>query len=212
MLNDDLLPIVKFASNQDNEKPMIKIAIFASGNGSNAQRIIEYFQSSRSIRVAMVLSNNPDAPVLERSRKLGVPAEVFSRVEFYETDKIPAILRKNGISFLILAGFLWLVPGNLLKTFSGKIINIHPALLPKYGGKGMYGMKVHQAVIESGDKESGISIHTVNEKYDEGQILFQAKCSVESGDTAETLAMKIHELEHQYFPKVIEEEVLGNRQ
>ena len=211
MLNDSFLPFVKFASNQDFENSMIKIAIFASGNGTNAQRIIEYFQSSGPVSVSMVLSNNPGAFVLERARKLCVPVTVFSRNEFYETERIPVLLKKNKIAFLVLAGFLWLVPENLLKTYSGKIINIHPALLPKYGGKGMYGMKVHQAVIDARDKESGITVHLVNENYDEGDIIFQAKCKVESQDTADTLAVKIHELEHQYFPKVIEEVVLGNR-
>ena len=190
---------------------MIKIAIFASGNGTNAQRIIEYFQSSGPVSVSMVLSNNPGAFVLERARKLCVPVTVFSRNEFYETERIPVLLKKNKIAFLVLAGFLWLVPENLLQIYSGKIVNIHPALLPKYGGKGMYGMKVHQAVIDAGDKESGISIHTVNERYDEGKILFQAKCKVEPLDTAESLAMKIHDLEYQYFPKVIEELLLGSR-
>jgi phosphoribosylglycinamide formyltransferase 1 len=191
---------------------MIKIAIFASGSGTNAQRIIEYFQSSGSISVSMVLSNNPDAFVLQRARKLGVPVTVFSRNEFYETDRIPGLLQSLQVSFLVLAGFLWLIPENLLKAYPGKILNIHPALLPKYGGKGMYGMKVHQALIDAGDKESGITVHRVNEQYDEGDILFQAKCKVDPMDTAETLAMKIHELEHRYYPKVIEEVVLGKRQ
>jgi len=190
---------------------MEKIAIFASGSGTNAQRIIEYFRSSQFIQVAMVLSNNPEAFVLERSRKLEIPAVVFTRNEFYETSKILDLLNKQQVSFLVLAGFLWLVPENLLKAYPGKILNIHPALLPKYGGKGMYGMKVHQAVIASGDKETGISIHSVNECYDEGQILFQARCKVDPEDTPESLAMKIHALEYKYFPKVIEEVVLGTR-
>lgn len=187
---------------------MEQIAIFASGTGTNARRIIEYFSPSQSIRVAMVLTNNPDATVLEKSRQLSVPTGVFSRNEFYETDKILNLLSEQKVTFLVLAGFLWLVPGNLLKAYPGKILNIHPALLPKYGGKGMYGMKVHQAVIAAGDKESGISIHSINEKYDEGEILFQEKCTVDSGDTPEMLAGKIHQLEYEFYPKVIEDFIL----
>ena len=191
---------------------MENIAIFASGNGTNAQRIIEYFQSSKFIRVALVLSNNPNAYVLDRSLKLGVPATIFSRNDFYETNKIIDLLTQYEVSFLVLAGFLWLIPGNLLQAYPDKILNIHPALLPNYGGKGMYGMKVHQAVIASGDKESGISIHVVNERYDEGQILYQARCKVDNKDTPESLAMKIHALEFMHFPKVIEAVVMKSRQ
>ena len=190
---------------------MEKIAIFASGSGTNAQRIIEYFQSAQLIRVALVLSNNPTAYVLDRSRKLEVPIAVFSRNELYETNKILDLLTEHEVSFLVLAGFLWLVPENLLKAYTDKILNVHPALLPKYGGKGMYGMKVHAAVIASGDKESGISIHSVNANYDEGQILFQVRCKVDPEDTPESLAIKVHQLEHQFYPKVIEEVILGIR-
>ncbi len=191
---------------------MEKIAIFASGSGTNAQRIIEYFQSAQLIRVALVLSNNPTAYVLDRSRKLEVPIAVFSRNELYETNKILDLLTEHEVSFLVLAGFLWLVPENLLKAYTDKILNVHPALLPKYGGKGMYGMKVHAAVIASGDKESGISIHSVNANYDEGQILFQVRCKVDPEDTPESLAIKVHQLEHQFYPKVIEEVILSIRQ
>ena len=183
---------------------MPRIAIFASGNGSNAQRIIEYFRGHASISVNLVLTNKPDAFVLTRVEKLGVPAMVFDRSTFYESNRIPELLMKKNIDFLVLAGFLWLIPQNILSSYPGRIINIHPALLPKYGGKGMYGMKVHETVIASGDTESGITIHFVNENYDEGSIIFQAKCAISAQDTLENLAEKIHQLEYRYFPEVIE--------
>ena len=191
---------------------MIKIAIFASGSGTNAQRITEYFrEKSALITVDLILSNKPDAWVLERARTLSVSCVSFSRHEFYESNRIPDLLKEHTIEYVILAGFLWLVPDSLLKAYSGRILNIHPALLPGYGGKGMYGMKVHEAVISNGDKESGISIHLVNEHYDEGQILFQSKCSIEKTDTPESLAERIHALEYRYFPEVIEEYILRNK-
>ena len=188
---------------------MKHIVIFASGSGSNAQRIIEYFNGHKEVTISLVLSNKPDAFVLDRAKTLGVESVVFTRHEFYETDHVLSILQNSSIDFIILACFLWLIPPDLLQAYSGKIINIHPALLPKYGGKGMYGMKVHEAVIAAGEKESGITIHYVNEKYDEGQIIFQAKCSIEPGDTPEILAGSIHELEYRYFPEVIENAVLN---
>jgi phosphoribosylglycinamide formyltransferase 1 len=188
---------------------MKKIAIFASGNGTNAQRIIEYFQGSHQISIEMILSNNCDAYVLERARKAKIPTVCFSRKDFYESNFILDILTVQGIAFIVLAGFLWLIPEYLLHAYKGNIINIHPALLPKYGGKGMYGMRVHEAVIQSGDDESGITIHQVNKNYDEGQIIFQEKCPVEPGDTPGSLAEKIHRLEYKYFPMVIESLVLG---
>jgi phosphoribosylglycinamide formyltransferase-1 len=181
-----------------------KIAIFASGSGTNAQRIIEYFSGNPEITVSLVLSNKPDAYVLERAKKLKVPPVVFNRHTFTETDDIPGLLKKEGIVFIVLAGFLWLVPLNLIRAYRGRIINIHPALLPKYGGKGMYGERVHEAVLQSGDKESGISIHYVNEKYDEGSIIFQAKCEVRPDDTPDSLAQRIHQLEYKHYPEVIE--------
>jgi phosphoribosylglycinamide formyltransferase 1 len=183
---------------------MKKLAIFASGSGTNAQRIIEYFKGHPEISVSIVLSNKPDASVLQRAKSLSVESMVFSRKEFYETNLVLQKLYDINIDFIILAGFLWLIPEIVLDAYNGKIINIHPALLPKYGGKGMYGMRVHEAVLQSGDKESGITIHYVNEKYDDGQILFQAKCAVDLNDTPESLAARIHELEYTYFPKVIE--------
>jgi phosphoribosylglycinamide formyltransferase 1 len=184
---------------------MVRIVIFASGSGTNAQRITEYIRGSSSgLTVDMILSNNPHAYVLERAKNLGVPTHVFSRSDLYESDKVLELLLKRRIDYLVLAGFLWMVPGNLLKAFPGKILNIHPALLPKYGGKGMYGMKVHEAVIAAGEKESGISIHLVNEKYDDGRIIFQARCSVDPGETGDSLARKIHYLEYEHFPREIE--------
>jgi phosphoribosylglycinamide formyltransferase-1 len=187
-----------------NEFTMPRLAIFASGNGTNAQRIIEYFAGHPTISINLILSNNPGAFVLHRAKNLGVPAEVFNRAAFYETHDVAEKLEANHIDFLILAGFLWLIPGNIISGYPGRIINIHPALLPKYGGKGMYGMKVHEAVIAAGDPESGITIHYVDEYYDEGRIIFQAKCIVNARDTAEDLAEKVHQLEYRYFPEVIE--------
>jgi phosphoribosylglycinamide formyltransferase 1 len=186
-----------------------KIAIFASGSGTNAQRIIEFFSGNPEITVSLIFSNKPDAYVLERAKKLKVPSVVFDRHTFTETDDIPNLLKKERIDFIVLAGFLWLVPLNLIRAYPGRIINIHPALLPKYGGKGMYGERVHEAVIQSGDKESGISIHYVNEKYDEGNIIFQAKCKVLPDDTPESLAQRIHQLEYKHYPEVIEKLIKG---
>lgn len=183
---------------------MIKLALFASGNGSNAQRIAEYFRNSGEIRIELILSNKPDAFVLERAFALGIPSVVFNREDFYTTHKVTPILKQKCIDWIILAGFLWMIPQDILEIWSGRIINIHPALLPSYGGKGMYGMKVHEAVISAGETESGITIHHVNDKYDEGEIIFQAKCPVLPGDTAESLAAKVHQLEYEHFPRVIE--------
>jgi len=188
---------------------MINIAIFASGSGTNAQRITEYFrEKSGPVVVELILSNRPDAFVLERARNLGITGISFTRDEFLESEHIPDLLKDHNIEYLVLAGFLWLVPVSLLKAYPGRILNIHPALLPAYGGKGMYGMKVHESVIANHDKESGISIHLVNERYDEGQILFQARCSIDRTDTPENLAEKIHSLEYKYFPQVIENYIL----
>jgi len=185
------------------------IAIFASGSGTNAERIILHFKESKTGKVKLLLSNKSNAYALVRAEKNGIPTYVFSRDEFYNTDNVINLLLKQEIDLVVLAGFLWLVPVNLIRAFPDKMINIHPALLPKYGGKGMYGMYVHQAVIDSGDSESGISIHYVNEKYDEGKIIFQAKCEVTKVDTPESLAQKIHQLEYEYFPKVIEELIIN---
>ncbi len=183
---------------------MKKIAIFASGSGTNAQNIIEYFKQNDNISVVMVLSNKENAYVLERAKKLNVPAIVFNKEQFYETEYVSDLLRDKKIDLIVLAGFLWLIPGNLIQAFTDKIVNIHPALLPEYGGKGMYGMNVHKAVLENKEKESGISIHFVNENYDEGKIIFQAKFKIEPSDTPEDVARKAHQLEYEHYPKVIE--------
>lgn len=190
---------------------MHRIAIFASGSGTNAERIVTYFREHPSIEVALILSNKADAYVLERARNLGIPVAVFDRQQFRDSDIVLNILKNNRIDFIVLAGFLWLVPNHLLDTFHGRILNIHPALLPKYGGKGMYGMNVHEAVIASGDTESGITIHQVNERYDRGDIVFQARCPVLPGDTPETLANRVHLLEYEYYPIVIEQQLTVHR-
>ena len=187
------------------------IALFASGSGTNVQNIAEYFKDHSSIVVSVVLSNNKDAYVLERARNLGIPSMVFSREDFYKSDKIIQLLTDQEIDLIVLAGFLWLVPDNILQAYSGRIINIHPALLPKYGGKGMYGERVHQAVKDSGDTLSGISIHYVDEHYDEGQIIFQATCEVTPDDTPETIAHKVHKLEYEHYPKIIEKLLTADR-
>ena len=204
-----ILCFLTFAGDNSHQLYMIRIAIFASGSGTNAQRITEYFRErSAPIVVDLILSNKPEAFVLERARNLGISSVTFSRHEFYESNHIPDLLKEHAIEYVILAGFLWLVPESILKAYPGRILNIHPALLPGYGGKGMYGIKVHEAVISSHDKESGITIHLVNECFDEGQILFQAKCSIEETDTPGSLAEKIHALEYRYFPQVIESFIL----
>lgn len=181
---------------------MIRLAIMASGSGSNAQKIMEYFADNKHIKVVCLLSNKPDAYALQRAEKMNVETFVFNRNQFYETPEVENFLTIRKINLVVLAGFLWLVPEKMVQKF--KIINIHPALLPEYGGKNMYGMKVHEAVIRNREHFSGITIHHVNERYDDGNIIFQAKCRVEESDTAESLAGKIHELEHRYYPEVIE--------
>jgi len=183
---------------------MKNIAIFASGNGSNAEKIIKHFENRADTRVTLVLSNNKNAFVIKRAKNLGVETVTFSKEQFYKTNEILEILNQNNTDLIVLAGFLWLIPGNLLQNFPKRIINIHPALLPKYGGKGMYGEKVHESVIKNGEVESGITIHFVNEFYDEGQIIFQARCLVEPSETIDSLAIKIHALEHEYFPAVVD--------
>ena len=179
-----------------------RIALFASGSGSNAQNIIEYFSENELVEVDSVWTNNPNAYALERAKKFGIDTFVFTKDEFRNSNFVVETLKKRNIDLVILAGFLWLIPANLIQNF--RIINIHPALLPKYGGKGMYGLNVHRAVVENNDSESGISIHFVNEKYDDGEIIFQAKCTVLPTDSPEDVAIKVHELEYKYFPEVIE--------
>lgn len=183
---------------------MKRIAIFASGSGTNAENIAHHFENHKDIRVEMILSNRSDAYVLKRAKQLGIESAVFSRDDMKSPDKLAKLLAARNIDLIVLAGFLWLIPKSLLSAFPKKIINIHPALLPKYGGKKMYGMRVHEAVISEGERESGITIHFVDEIYDHGKVIFQAKCPVESGDTPETLAGKIHELEYKHYPVVLE--------
>jgi len=181
-----------------------RIAIFASGSGSNAQKIMEHFKYHDYVEVSLVLSNNPDAYVLQRADNFEVPTHVFDRHEFYETDEVVKLLEKLKIDLIVLAGFLWLVPANLLRKFPNKIINIHPALLPAYGGKGMYGDRVHQAVLDAHEEESGITIHFANEHFDEGEIIYQARFRIEPGDTLEIIKFKGQQLEHLHYPKIIE--------
>lgn len=183
---------------------MKNIAIFASGSGTNAENLIRFFRTSPLGQVRIVLSNKAGAGVLERAQTFGIESFVFSREQFYHTEEVLEYLIERSIDFIVLAGFLWLVPENLLKHYENKIVNIHPALLPRYGGKGMYGRYVHQAVIDAGDSESGITIHQVNREYDAGDIIFQARCPVDPGETPESLAEKVHELEYKYFPEVVE--------
>lgn len=187
---------------------MIRLAILASGNGTNAQQISEYFAGSDKVKVECIIYNKKDAYVAERARKLGIPAYYQNRKDFYENGAVLNKLRDMKVDWVILAGFLWLVPEDMLKAYPNRVINIHPALLPKYGGKGMYGHHVHEAVIANHEKESGITIHIVDEQYDRGSILFQAKCMLTDKDTPDTLAEKIHLLERDYFPVVIEKTVL----
>jgi phosphoribosylglycinamide formyltransferase 1 len=183
---------------------MTRIAIFASGSGSNAENIANYFSENSDVEISLILTNNPNAFVIERAKNLGIKSHIFSKSDFLENDDILHILHKNDINIIVLAGFLLKIPKNLIKAFPNKIVNIHPALLPKYGGKGMYGDKVHQSVIENKETESGITIHYVNEHYDEGEVIFQAKCEIAPTDTPNDLAAKIHELEYEHFPKVVE--------
>lgn len=181
-----------------------RIAIFASGAGSNAQKIIDHFRGSARVQVALIVCNKPEAGVLSIAQKEGIPVLLIEKERFFRGDAYLPEFKKAGVSFIILAGFLWKVPAALILAFPDRIVNIHPALLPQYGGKGMYGNNVHAAVIAAGDKESGITIHYVNERYDEGATIFQARCPVQPGDTSDTLAQRIHALEHAHYPKVIE--------
>lgn len=182
---------------------MKKIAILASGSGTNAENIAKFFRNSNEVEVSLILTNNPDAGVIRRARKLHIPTLLFDRVSFYESGKVLEILKRMEIDLIVLAGFMMLIPEDLVKTFEGRIVNIHPALLPKYGGKGMYGSFVHEAVVAAGEQETGITIHFVNEHYDEGEIIFQASCPVSPDDSPEDVATKVHALEYKHFPEVI---------
>ena len=184
----------------DNSKRAVNIAIFASGAGSNAKKIIEV---SSTFQVGLIVCNKPEAEVLNIALRNNIPALIIDKERFFNGDNYLPELKKYRIDFIVLAGFLWKMPATIISAYPKKIINIHPALLPKYGGKGMYGNKVHNAVIEAKETESGITIHYVDELYDHGKIIFQAKCAVSDMDTAETLAAKIHELEHRHYPQVL---------
>lgn len=191
--------------NSDQRSNSVRIAIFASGTGSNAQKIIDYFRNSQTIKIALIVCNKPVAGVLNIAKNENIPSVLIEKDRFFGGDAYIAELNRHDISFIVLAGFLWKIPPGLILAFRGKIINIHPALLPSYGGKGMYGNKVHEAVIRAKEKESGISIHYVDEIYDHGDTIFQATCPVLEDDTPETLAQRIHQLEHKYYPRVIAE-------
>jgi phosphoribosylglycinamide formyltransferase-1 len=187
---------------------MRNIAILASGSGTNAENIIKYFSNKNTAKVSLVLSNKRQAMVLKRAEEHNIRTVFFEHKEFYVTGKVLRYLLLYKIDFIVLAGFLWLVPENIIEQFSGRIINIHPALLPGYGGKGMFGEAVHKSVISNHDTESGITIHYVNKFYDKGDIIFQARCNVDPSDTPSSLAERVHALEYQHYPRIIEDLVV----
>ncbi len=211
---------------------MKRIVLFASGSGSNAERIVHYFARRTDVEVTLILSNTPKAGVIERARRgfdrredghrgdghrgdgrnVSVPVVLFDRFTLYNTDRIPQLLQQLDIDLLVLAGFMWLMPSALVQAFAGRIVNIHPALLPKFGGKGMYGHFVHEAVVAARETQSGITIHYVNEHYDEGQIIFQATCPVLPTDTPDDVARNVQTLEHEHYPRVVAEVLAGYRQ
>jgi phosphoribosylglycinamide formyltransferase 1 len=182
-----------------------RIAILASGDGSNAENIIRHFKGNPDISIVMVLSNNPDAFVLKRAAQLKIPAHVFTRQQLRETGEVLGWLQRERVTHIVLAGFLWLVPAQMLELYRERIINIHPALLPRHGGKGMYGSRVHEAVKASGDNETGITIHLVDPRYDEGKIIFQQNCPVSDSDSVEDITNKVRALEQKHYPRVIED-------
>ncbi len=184
---------------------MKRIAIFASGSGSNAQRIAEYFKDNPEVEISLILTNNPQAGVIDRARGLNIPVVIFNKNIFYKTDKIIRLLKDHQTDLVVLAGFMMLIPQEMVSAFPDRIINIHPALLPKYGGKGMYGHFVHEAVVAAKESESGITIHFVNERYDEGAVIFQARCKIDPSDTPEDVAIRVQKLEHEHFPRVVQE-------
>ncbi|GLB53101.1 phosphoribosylglycinamide formyltransferase [Neptunitalea chrysea] len=183
---------------------MKNVVLFASGSGSNVENIVSYFKDDPTFKVSIILCNNPKAYVLERAKNNNISALTFNRAAFYEEDHVLNLLKSTAPDLIVLAGFLWKFPENIIREFNNKIINIHPALLPKYGGKGMYGSHVHNAVVANKESKSGITIHYVNENYDDGAIIFQAECDVLPEDTANDVANKVHTLEYEYFPKIIE--------
>jgi phosphoribosylglycinamide formyltransferase-1 len=192
-------------NNDSSTDPKIKLAVFASGAGSNAQKLIGYFKDSSLATVALVVCNKPEAGVLGIAAKEGIPTLLIEKENFFRGDAYLPTLKSHNIGFLVLAGFLWKIPAALIEAYPRRIVNIHPALLPKFGGKGMYGQYVHEAVLQAGERETGITIHYVDEHYDNGDIIFQTACPVLSTDTPESIANRIHELEHVYYPKVVED-------
>ena len=182
---------------------MKRLVIFASGSGTNAENIVNYFRKNNQAETVLILSNKQDAKVLDRATKLESPSVYFTRTDLYNNDKVLQLLLDAKPDLIILAGFLWRFPEEILRNYPNKVINIHPALLPKYGGKGMYGMHVHESVVENNETETGITIHYVNEHYDEGAIIFQASTPINTSDTPLTVANKVHQLEYEFFPKII---------
>jgi phosphoribosylglycinamide formyltransferase-1 len=182
-----------------------RIAIFASGSGSNAQKIMEHFKKHVDAEVVIVLTNNPEAYVLQRADNFEIPSHIFDKAEFYKTNSVVDLLKNLQIDLIVLAGFMWLIPQNLLKAFPNKIINIHPALLPKFGGKGMYGDRVHHAVMDAKEEETGITIHFIDENFDEGEIIHQSRFRIEAGDDLEMIKFKGQQMEHLHYPKVVEQ-------
>ena len=200
-----LLNLPKNAIFEQNEFLVKKrIAIFASGSGSNAQKLMEHFKRSTDTEISLVLTNNADAYVLQRADNFEIPSHIFDKNEFYKTDEIIDLLKNLDIDFIVLAGFLWLIPKNLIAAYPGRIINIHPAILPKFGGKGMYGDHVHNAVIASGESEGGITIHYVDENYDEGEYIYQARYKIDKNDNLEMVKFKGQQLEHLHYPRIVE--------
>lgn len=187
-----------------------RVAVFASGSGTNAEEIFKYFKDHPAIEVVLLMTNNASAYALERAKKYHVKSAVFNRTQFLDGEVVRRQLQESGVTHIVLAGFLWLIPSYLLNDFPNRIINIHPALLPKYGGKGMYGARVHEAVRTAGDRETGITIHLVNEHYDEGRILFQGKCDIGENYSPEEIAACVHKLEYEHYPRVIEQWILGS--
>ncbi|MBB6240376.1 phosphoribosylglycinamide formyltransferase [Pedobacter riviphilus] len=181
-----------------------RIAIFASGSGSNAQKLMEHFKRSNEIEISLVLTNNADAYVLQRADNFEIPTHIFDKNEFYKTDEVVDLLKNLEIDFVVLAGFLWLIPKSLINAYPGRIVNIHPAILPKFGGKGMYGDHVHHAVMAAGETEGGITIHYVNENYDEGEYIYQARYRIDKNDNLEMVKFKGQQLEHQHYPRIVE--------
>lgn len=182
----------------------LNIALFASGTGTNVDNIINFFSNNKNINIKLVVCNKADAIVLKKAAAKNVPVAIVSDKAVYNSEKLLHFLRANEIDWIVLAGFLWLIPSSIIKSYPNKIVNIHPSLLPKFGGKGMYGTRVHESVIANKEKESGITVHYVNERFDEGEIIFQKSCLLTDNESAASLAQKVHLLEYEHFPKVLE--------